>query len=1759
MKLLVLAAFIAVVSSGRLSEQQLDNQWPWQTGRLYRYDVNTHTLARLQEGASTGNAFRAKFILRVVSPGRLQARLENPQRAQFHQQLPNNMAIPSDLKYETVQNLDKPFEISVEGGRVLGLNLPSVFQLSHENLLKGLISALQVDLSAYHHVRNLPNNFDRERQQGLFKKMEADVTGDCETMYTVSPVAAEWRRELPLFVSEEDPMEITKSKNYGHCHHRVAYHFGVPEGFEWTGTAHSNEEKQFISHSATSRILAGKQGPIYKAETTSFVTVHPHLYGQQKAQVHSYVSLNLMSVEQDSGAEWQKPESSRQIHTLLYAMSTKQMAYHDQSSKSGESAESHEHINVQLEGLRSRVRRSDVQQERMFNKDWRSSSSSDSSSAYINDDIPRMNEPAYAALYMSALPRGDKKQNVLNVQKLLQDIAQQLQNPNNMPKADFLSKFNILVRIVASMSTEQLAQISRGIEVGRNSNNSVKTDMWMIFRDVVVQAGTPPAFMQIKIWIMSKKLQGEEAAQVLSTLARTLRYPTKEIMAQFFELAMSTEVQQQERLNTSALIAATEFIRMGQVNNETAHSYYPTHMYGRLARRHDRFVLDNILPRLSELLKQAIEAKEWSRALVYIKAIGNLGHPEILYVFSPYLEGRIEVSTHLRVQMIVNLRHLSNQKDKYVRAVLYSIMRNTAEPYEVRVAAILNLFMAHPTAEMMQVMAQMTHDDPSIQVRAVLKNGILTAASLKEPRFWHLSRAAQSVKEIVTRENLGMHYSNKFYINNYVIDGELENFQVASYIGGESSVLPTYQRHSWMNKLGGRALENMIGASFSDVQEIVDFIKTMLFEPQRSEANHKFNAQRITEMLNIKRESQRPIEGSFFYDIFNQERFYSFDEGDLIRLVQDIMEYMKEVEQGVEKHYTKVFNANQVSVMFPIASGMPFIYKYKEPVVMHIQSKAKGKIDRDPKNRNNLSSFMDKELQLTLARNIDGTVGFMDTLTNQLAIAGVVKKYQINVPVKLSFQMESGQAKMKVEPLRPDQDYTIAHYSVWPFTTYQKKDTLVPYSQDPATKIVERSRKVLSTDMKFGQQAGTVFQLQGYSYSTDFRNAGNLVQALYNIGDLLGARDIALTHYNFRYLGKQSQNKVVTFTAAHDTFFNQKQSGELGQADNRNDVTPNSGVRREEMVKRVASGINNAKVQVVDVSATFEGPLKQEYVMTAAIANSPVDRKIQYVLFAGRNSVKLGNEQINAVVKVTKPEISTLNFLEALQKDMKMTYEADIKFGQNGNIHIQGNTERSQKFTEYLKNHPLAKLVQQDIANGNLYQATSLKMLIMAHTPDNFKASVTYKNMSPMYMYWAAQVNQILKQLSWNTEVNPLKRVADGKLQLEVETFYGENTLRFEMTSPSGLVRVENLPIPMITPYIVSVYTPFSTVERIVNYLTSYQYQPFCTIDGTKVRTFSNRTYDYELSRSWHVVMQEEYNKARGKWDELVILARRPTQLQQQIYISYKTETGKDLEIEILPSKSHKAIVEVKTNSKKISEGDLTIYWDDVAEVPLLQYYTQAEGILMLNIRDGRLRLMYDGQRLVLTTQDYRTTTRGICGQNTGEPRNDYLTPHGLVDLPEHYGASFALDVEDSDPKTQGLKMEAQQKAYQRIPKYTAILRSDEEWNKAIMQRDQDWDSQNVYRTRSHGLTVRGQCQVQQQIQYHENHGEICITTIPLPSCPSHCHGEGYKVQAAQVICRPKTDEQFRSFRSQIHQGQNPQVDGVPRVEQYRVPTSCKA
>nr|ABQ23674.1 very high density lipoprotein [Helicoverpa zea] len=1534
MKLLILTAIIAAVASSPLTQNK---SWPWQVGKEYLYDVNTYTVASFDGSNSNGNAFKAQFAVRVVAPGYLLAKLTNSVYAQVQDEKVTFSVLPSDLKYQPVQISDQPFEIFVKGGRVKAFSVPKTLSVAHENLLKGLISALQVDLSPYGHVDNFPNSYDKESFQGIFKKVEADLSGECETLYTVSPVSAEWRREFPNFASEEAPIEVIKSKNYGSCKKRSALYSGVPEGSIWNGIAYENDEQQLIKQTSEARIVASKQGTIYKSEVLNSVFVSPLLYGKQKAQVTSYVKFYLASV-QDSGAEWKKPEGGRSIDSLIFTMS-----------------------------------------ESMF--------------------LPKVSD-----------------QSIANSQKLLQEMAPLLQSPSQLPKADFLSKFNILIRHLATFNSEQLTVLSNSVEIARNSKNAAKNAMWIIYRDALAQSGTVAAFQQIKSWVLAQKINGEEAAELISGIGAALRYPTKQVLTEFFEFAINPEVQQLKLVNTSALLAATRFSR----NVEDS-----------------LYVVESIIPWLSKELKQAAQNGDTVKAQVYIRSLGNLANPEILKVYAPYLDGSIAVSKYLRVQIVASLKTLANLKDENVRAALYSILKNTAEPYEVRVVAILNIFLNEPTAEMMQIMAHMTNDDPSTQVRAVLANGINFAAGLKSPRFSVLAKTAKAVQPFVAKEKFGYRISTDSLIDEYTSEDDFTFFRELAYVGSEDNFFPVYHRTALRTRGTNLNEESQVTLSVSGVQQIIEHIADLIYEPNKAKVDLKYSAKKIAEKLNLKRQKPDPIEGALFLENLNQQKLITFSEADLIAFITSTVENIEKLFNGVDVQYTKILNNKLTYIVFPLASGMPFYYEYNEPLMYSFNGQAKIKVDRNSKS---LAGSLQKNIDFTYARNVDGSVGFLDTLNDVYAFAGVINKIQFYIPANLNTVITPGQVKLSFK--LPEQDASFVHLSVWPYTTLKKVDSIQAISELPSTKIIKRAEKVVSNDIKFGYLAGVSLLFEGYSYSSDFKSTDLYdTDIVSSIGTLFYPKDIALTEFELKYNAKESTNKDVTVTLFSDTLYNQKQSGELAPAALFKDVSANSQARREEIVKRAATGIESAQVELYDFSAVFEGKKKVEYVLTAAIADSFVDNKFQGVFF-----LSSWQEQINAVFKVVKPKIAPLNFKEALKNQIKVTYDLDLKVGNQKNIHLQGYSERSETYTEQLQNDPSAQKCLEETNENNTFQRDCYKLIVKAHAPDFFKASVTYedKELTPVALKSITEYYDIFKSRnSYTEEEDVLRTIENGKLEIEAQFFYEENYANYEFASQYGVLRLNNVEGVAYYPFGFAVYAPITAVERSYNYYYGEQYTPYCVVDSSKIQTFSGRSYDYGLSGSWHVVMVDESNDY-GKWTDLVILARRPSEKQEEVYVSYVTEDGKYLELNIKP-----AGIDVKTNGKKVSEGALTSYWNDEAEAPLLQYYTLAEGVLVFNIKNGAIRIVYDQQRLAIFTDEHRKTTRGVCGQDSTQTRDDYITPYGIVDSPQLYGASFALDGENSDPKTEALKKEAQQKAYQPFVKYTNILSSDSEWSKA--------------------------------------------------------------------------------------------------------------
>ncbi|KAH9643934.1 hypothetical protein HF086_016484, partial [Spodoptera exigua] len=1374
------------------------NTWPWQVGKEYSYNVESYTWTNYEKSDSYGNSFKALFNVRVLSPGRLLAKLESPMFAQFHDRVTRE-EWPTGLDYNPVEKFDHPFEIFVDGGRVVSLKLPESLSVPNENLLKGLIGALQADLSTFNYVDDFPNSYDKETFQGLFKKMESDVTGDCETLYSVASVSADWHRELPEFA--EDPIEITKSKNYGSCAKYVDFNFGVPEGAVW---------KEWLMKTR-------------RNNSSSTQLNHP-----------------------ESSKEWIKSEEYRTVDSLMFTYDPK-----------------------------------------------------------------------------TIIPPNEKS--VADAQKLLQEMTPLLKDPSVLPKSDFLSKYKNLIRLIMFMSPEQLAQMTNSIEVAKSSKNLAKNYMWIIYRDAVVQAGTYTAFQEIKNWIQSNKVQNDEAADVITSVASVLRVRTKKVMSEFFDLAMSPNVQKQDYFNTTALLAVTKFMASCE---------------------DDSFVEEKVIPRLSEELKKAIEIDDKKKAQVYVKVLGNLAHPAILKVFAPYLEGRVPVTKYLRIQMVINLKNLANTKNEYVRAVLFSLLKNTAEPYEVRVAAALNIFLAYPNHEMMQIMAHMSGTDPSTQVRAVLANGIIFAAGLKDPRFAKLVRTAKSVLYMIPKEKFGYRYSTESLVDEYTSDDVAAPFRELSYIGSENHILPVYQR-----------------------------------------AGLRFGSTGWTEE----------------------------DWDDLDSLLKDLIEKGGQPSNENSKHinFTNLLRQKQVFVTFPLATGMLFVYDYSEPTVVKMQMQSET-------NKVNVLNW-NFDLKLLYARNMDGSVGFFDAFSNLYVSSGVINKFQFYIPLKGSptlvlgnFQLVSFQLGLKIE--MPDQNVNLIHMSVWPYISRYELNSPVTALQSPATKLIEGPKKVVSAPFKFGETTGTVFEFNGFSYSNDYKNPLSLFDAdfLTNVRNLLYQKDVAYTVFDLKYLAKESQNKAVMFNilSRGSQYSLEGTNEEMQPAKTMEKITVPE--RYDEICRRAVEGIEStAKVELVDVSVEFEGKKNRKYIFTSAIAKGYAENKIQGALFIN------ADEQINAVFRVVEPQIVPLNFEEALKNKIKVKYEADFKFGKADNIHFKGFEERSKIYTEQLRNDPLGKQCLEETKRENIYLKDCHKMIIKAHAPDYAKGTFSYKELPADWNKWNVTYNlyKYFKNLyKWDEQVDQFKTTNDNTLEIVSQAFYYDNYINYQFASKYRVVQLNNVEILPYYSYAVADYAPLTAWERSRNWFTDYQHLPFCTVDDNKIKTFSGREYDYSVTNAWHVVMVD---KAR------------------------ETLLGQSLEIEITPK-----TIEVTTNATRLPSNGVSTYWDPALNAPLLEYYTIAEDIEFFSINNGRLRFMYDNHRLIIFTDDHRSSTWGLCGQSTSQISDDYMTPYGLVYLPNYYGASFSLEEEFTDPSTVELKKEAKLKAYQPVTKYTNILRSDDEWSK---------------------------------------------------------------------------------------------------------------
>lgn len=130
------------------------------------------------------------------------------------------------------------------------------------------------------------------------------------------------------------------------------------------------------------------------------------------------------------------------------------------------------------------------------------------------------------------------------------------------------------------------------------------------------------------------------------------------------------------------------------------------------------------------MLKNSVKEADSHKIQVYIRALGNIGHPNILSIFKPFLESKSPISKFQRLLIVISLDKLINVEPDTARMVLFNIYHNVGEASELRCAAVFQLMKTNPPAAMLQRMADFTNYDLSNQVISAVKSSILSAAQM---------------------------------------------------------------------------------------------------------------------------------------------------------------------------------------------------------------------------------------------------------------------------------------------------------------------------------------------------------------------------------------------------------------------------------------------------------------------------------------------------------------------------------------------------------------------------------------------------------------------------------------------------------------------------------------------------------------------------------------------------------------------------------------------------------------------------------------------------------------------------------------------------------------------------------------------------------------------------------------------------------------------------------------------------------------------
>ncbi|KAJ3639678.1 hypothetical protein Zmor_003022 [Zophobas morio] len=1618
-----------------------DHNPGWQHNQEYAYKVSGRILTSLNQINKnyTGIVLTSDLFIQPTSDGHLIAKLSNVRYSDLHSKLNDAQEIlQSPLDYKQLPLSSKPFKIVMNNGVVHDLVVDRSISNWEANMIKGVVSQLQIDTEAENKIRSSINILPQDDSEtAVFKTMEKTVTGESETLYEIHPFPEYLLQTEPSLApkkhQDEKLIEVVKHKHFTHSKESPGYHFGFEgaDGFEI-----GNKIGEFFSRSSTSRIILSgslKNFTLQSSVTFDEVSLRPNLEDTQRGSTLSIVNITLDFMQPLS----QKMEDvSNPISVGIVYRYNKPF---------GKSNKPQPKIKTDSDDSGSSASSSQM-------KDSVSSTASSEGGGVARPEIylhvqekPHMDEAPAAPLLPLTVGFDGQAISLLHdikerVRSLAKIVGQEFQEPKNIPEQNTLGKFLMLTSLVKLMNYKEMKQVAE--ELYRKNQHRTSGATWVAYRDAVAQTGTGPGLKCIEEWIRNDQVSGNEAAELVATAANSARYPTEEYMKFFFEMVQNTQFMGLEALNESLVLSYSSLLYHVYVNAKDSHNKYPVHSFGTFNTIDGRsFVKDKVIPYFSTMLDKAVTETHTKQIHVYIRALGNVGHQRILSVFKPYLEGKKKVSQFQRILMVMALDNLVNNKPKAARSVLFKIYQNAKDFDQVRVAAVYQLIRASPSSAMLQEMAAYTKIDTSIQVNVAVKSAIEAAATLDVPRLAKIREAAWSAKPYLTTENFDTQNS-KIYLQNYMVEQmKIEIKQITEFVGGEDCVLPRGINYMLRSRVGGvkQQIVNLktLTSSVDDLTNVFEqqtkSYRQLLQEKQASESiKTKWSSEHTAKLLNMQNEQREQLESYMFFHIASLQKIFSFDNQTIENITQVVREIEEELKHGKHLDYNKMAVQPEMVVSFPLSWGLPFIHSYDRPTMIHLES--------DVKVVSNPSVYSEEGLQKPETVNAEFQVhGFMTgRAQSQFGIftpfnhkrysAGYDKNFQLLIPhltAKLHLDVKNKQTTWEITNPKPENNVTLVHFSTWPYTTQNDICSIKHHKEI----IFQRNPQKM--DVVFGEKStGIAFSLKmtgnqkidyGFLYN---KITNNGLMAMF-LGSWLD-ENIEHVQIDFGIRSAQTTVHKMVIHLGHQEQYSPGSSKpkDLEKIQTQHPISKESWERQSEFLKNSSLGISNVQAEVFDAVVLLEGQKVMKYSATISGGRSNVDPKGRILMQVAKDNQEEKPVKVYIVSNSNIPNIPSLSLDSVLNFDPSATVEIEGTVDGDENesqINAKVQLFRSENRKQYLKNQPEYKVCQEQMTKGNHQLPPCAILTAQSSILDQFMISFEYQNIDPVVVNQTYKLYSVLRHYMYpRISENIIDSYSHGRNSVIIKGQYSPDlsSLSASISGSSGRIEIDKLPMDPLSRQPLVLHPVHQTKTHVQGHLLNDpSYQAFCVVDYDAVNTLDNKTYPVTLGKDWVVMFHYVPRRPSSvkKYPDLSVT----DQLNQQIegYIVYvranpedqsQNKFQKEIRIVIQSPNTLAKVIDVTLKPSGTTTGyprlfiqdEPITYAESTSHVHegYMQVYTLPHNEVKMVVYDA-FTIVYDGVRakLTVTNDKFRDAARGLCGTFTGEPETDFTYPGNCV------------------------------------------------------------------------------------------------------------------------------------------------------------------